>query len=376
MAPALQSLLISSDDKVVRVLRRVLSELEIGIEYSPDVDTAVQKLTRQRFEAIVVDCASQQIAATILKGARSAPAHKRAISVAIIDGQSALKGAFELGAHFVLFRPVSIERTKSCFRSVRALMKRERRRHERLPVELPVELRFEGAAHKIDSMSRDLGENGLAIKATKRKLPPSFRVRFSLPANAGEIDCQAELAWESAGLLGIRFRELPTDMSHALKSWIARQLAGGEPDEPPVSCKLTDLSLSACYLETESPFPVRTRLQMMMKAAGTALEIEGIVRVMHPGAGMGLEFTRNSPAARAQVEEFIQVLVHTAGAVPDIEVLPDAIDNSPSMFSQERIGSDHGDPLLSLFRTKAELPLEIFRAELRKQRGVQQPAGA
>jgi hypothetical protein len=316
------------------------------------------------------------MAATILKGARSAPANKRAISVAIIDGQAALKGAFELGAHFVLFRPISIERTKSCFRSVRALMKRERRRHARIPVELPVELRFPGVADKVKGVTKDLGENGMAIRAGRGKLPPSLTVRFSLPANAGEIDCQAEVAWQDAQSQGIRFRHLPPEMSHVLKSWIARQLAGGEPDEQPVSCKLTDLSLSACYLETESPFPVRTRLQLMMKAAGTALEVEGIVRVMHPGAGMGVEFTRHSPAARAQVEAFIEVLVNTAGAVPEIQVLPDAIDNSPSVFSQERIGSDRGDPLLFLFRSKAELPAEIFYSELRKQRRAHQPAGA
>jgi len=51
----LQSLLLCGDDKVVRVLRRVLSEMEIGVEHCSDADTATQKLTRQRFEAVIVD---------------------------------------------------------------------------------------------------------------------------------------------------------------------------------------------------------------------------------------------------------------------------------------------------------------------------------
>src|SRR5207244_4100152 len=140
MHPGLHSLLLCTDDKVVRVLRRVLSEVEIAIEHCPDADSAIQKLTRQRFEAVIVDCAAPEVASRILKGTRSAPANKRAITVAIIDDQSALKGAFELGAHFVLFRPVSLERTRTSFRSVRALMKRERRRHARVPIELPIEL--------------------------------------------------------------------------------------------------------------------------------------------------------------------------------------------------------------------------------------------
>ena len=107
--PGLQSLLLCSDDSVVRVLRRVLTDLEIGVEHCTDIDTAIQRLTRQRFEAVIVDCTTQEIAAKILKGTHSAPANKRAIAVAIIDGQSALKSAFELGAHFVLFKPISLE---------------------------------------------------------------------------------------------------------------------------------------------------------------------------------------------------------------------------------------------------------------------------
>ncbi|PYV66108.1 MAG: hypothetical protein DMG97_30335, partial [Acidobacteria bacterium] len=120
MESRLQALLLCDDDKVVRVLRRVLSELEIGVEHCQDADAAVQKLTRQRFEAVIIDCTTPDVASRVLKGTRSAPANKRAIAVAIIDSQSALKGAFELGAHFVLFKPISLERTKASFRSVRA----------------------------------------------------------------------------------------------------------------------------------------------------------------------------------------------------------------------------------------------------------------
>src|ERR1019366_6501492 len=48
----LKSLLLSSDEKTVRVLRRVLSDLEIGVEHCTAVDEAIRRITRQRFEAI------------------------------------------------------------------------------------------------------------------------------------------------------------------------------------------------------------------------------------------------------------------------------------------------------------------------------------
>lgn len=364
-------MLLCTDDTIVRVLRRVLSELEIGVEQCSDLDGTVQKMTRQRFEAVIVDCTSQELAAKVLKGIRNAPANKRAIIIAIIDGQGAAKGATELGAHFVLFKPLSLERTRSSFRAVRALMKRERRRHARIPIEIPVELQPEGKQGSVQTVTSDLGENGIAIKTKNQKLPSAFRVRFTLPGDSGAvIDTRGEVAWEGSTVVGVRFRDLAPEMSEPLKLWISRQIMGAEADEPTVSCKLTDLSLSACYLQTESPFPVRTRLHLMMKLPDLELQIEGIVRIMHPGAGMGLEFTQNTPTQKTSVEEFIQTLVSSTDTVPDLQVRPDAIDNTPTTYSTERIGDDQGDPLLTLFRAKSELAADLFHAELRKQRGM------
>jgi len=114
----------------------------------------------------------------------------------------------------------------------------------------------------------------------------------------------------------------------------------------------------------------------MMKVRELELQIEGIVRIMHPGAGMGVEFTQHTSTQRSKVEEFIQTLVNTTGAVPELQVRPDAIDNSPSAFSSQEIEVGQGDPLLSLFRTKSELPAALFQAELRKQRGKPAEANA
>lgn len=370
----LQALLMCSDDKVVRVLRRVLTDLEIGVEHCPQLDSAVQKLTRQRFEAVIVDCTTPAIAAKILKGIKSAPANNRAIAVAIINGHEDLKRAFELGAHFVLMKPIELDRTKASFRSVRALMKRERRRHARIPVELSVKIHLENAGRTLHVHTADLSENGMAIKS-RVQLPPSFGLQFELPGVDSEIQCRGEIAWEGRPLQGIRFRDVPEHAKAGLKSWIARQLVT-EADDPPVSCRLSDLSLSACYLQTESPFPVRTRLQIGMRVGELELNTEGIVRVMHPGSGMGVQFTNHSHEDGKRVENFIHTLVSTEGAVPDVEVKPDSIDNSPEALSDQQKGSDSGDPLLSLFHAGSELPAADFQAELRKQRGMSQEVTA
>jgi hypothetical protein len=82
-----------------------------------------------------------------------------------------------------------------------------------------------------------------------------------------------------------------------------------------------------------------------------------------------VQFTRQTNQEKKKVENFIHTLMNSEGAVPEIEVRPDSIDNSPSAFSAGH-QDDEPDPLLSLFHVGAELPPDDFHAELRKQRGA------
>src|SRR5215467_15755025 len=113
----LQALLLSSDEGILRVLRRVLGDLEIKVDHCSDSDAAIRKLTRERFEAVIVDCTDEDTAASVLRSARSAPCNRRAVAVAIIDAKTAMRSAFVLGAHFVLYKPFSSERAKTSFRA-------------------------------------------------------------------------------------------------------------------------------------------------------------------------------------------------------------------------------------------------------------------
>ena len=177
---SLQALVFCADEKVVRVLRRVLSELEIGMELCPDAESAIHKLTRRRFEAVIVDCADPRTASRVLRSARSAPCNKRAVAVAIVGAQSDLGSQRDLGAHFVLHQPLSPERAKTSFRAVRALMKRERRRNARISVETPVTIQVNDGAGQLRAVSSDIGEGGIAVQLAHRpkNLGPVNRAVF------------------------------------------------------------------------------------------------------------------------------------------------------------------------------------------------------
>lgn len=368
----LQALLLCSDDKIVRVLRRVLNDLEIAVEHSADPEVAILKLSRRRFEAVIVDCDDPDVAGQILKAARNAPANKKAVAVAILDGNRAMRSAFQLGAHFVLYKPISPERARGSFRAARALMKCERRRAGRVAVEMPVMYRFiqQGEHAAVErTVSVDLSEDGMGVRLARRHRERGpMHIQFKLPGTNRLIEAEAELAWENPnGQAGLRFLELPLPTREALKVWLKSSSPDGEED-PPSPCTLTDLSLGGCYLETGAPFPVRARLALSMKVGALQVHASGIVRVMHPDTGMGVAFIQKTPEQRHEVENFIHALMNSHGAVPELLVEADGLE----IFGDESTlpgVNDAEDPLLQLFDTKADIPTEEFLEELRKQRG-------
>jgi CheY-like chemotaxis protein len=374
---SLKSLVLCTDEKIVRVLRRVLSDLDIGIEHCTDPDGAIRKLTRERFEAVIIDCTDHKTAAQVLKSARSAPCNKRAIAVAIMDGHTGLRSAFDMGAHFVLYKPVSSERAKSSFRAARALMKRERRRNARVGIEVPVTLNNHQTGFHQRVTTTDLSEGGMALQLPKKQRDRGpWQVGFMLPGSEKVLEVMGEVAWQNpGGHVGIRFTNLEVDSSHALRTWLNQNCADSEKDDPPVRCKLTDLSLGGCYLEVASPFPVRTKIVLSMKASEMELRAEGAVRVMHPDVGMGVAFKQTTPEQRAHVGKFIHSLMNAGNLMPELLVEPEGLEGE-DVVAQSQTSSEVEDPLLDLFHQRASLPTELFLKELRKQRSSHRPEAA
>jgi c-di-GMP-binding flagellar brake protein YcgR len=374
---SLQALVFCADEKVVRVLRRVLNELEIGMELCADAESAIHKLTRRRFEAVIVDCADAGTASRVLRSARSAPCNKRAVSVAIVGAQTGLGGSRDLEAHFVLHQPLSAERAKASFRAVRALMKRERRRNARIPVETPVTIQVHDGAGQMRAVSSDIGEGGIAVQLAHRpKNLRSVTLQFSLPGTQDNIECASEVAWESPGRqIGLRFLNLAPAMLDRLNAWLESRAPEFEQDDPPAPCKLTDLSLGGCYLGTASPFPVRTRIILSMKVAGAGFRAEGVVLVMHPDLGMGIEFAQTTEPQRNDLQKFIQALSNRNGVLPELLVEPEGLDIGDPV-SAPKSGTGVEDPLLDLFRKKGDLAPAAFQTELSKQRGPSPRAAA
>ncbi len=371
----LKSLLMSSDERTVRVLRRVLSDMEIDVEHCTSAGAAIRRITRQRFEAIIVDGTNVEEADSVLRGAKAAPVNKRALTIVLVEFPLGLKGGFEMGAHFVLHKPLAVERAKASFRAVRALMKCERRLKMRIAVQIPVEC-FGSARYKAKTL--DLCEGGMAIQFAGRVAKEnSLRFSLELPGTDKVLEIAGEMAWEGKGdQAGVRFTNATDWQRNVLRRWMNSQLPEPEQDDPPVNCRVTELSLGGGYLTTNSPFPRGTRVFLKIKTADLEIRAGGLVLVAHPEFGMGVEFLQTTPEQRDQVLRLITTLRANPDKSPELQVEPDGLetpssDDSVAMSKSGTEDSGAKDALVDLFRHKFQMPVETFMEQMREQRQIE-----
>jgi len=365
-----QALLALRDDSAADLLRNVLADYQVESEHCPDASVAGQKLQDKHFDALVVDLEDQSIVASdILQKLRESTASKNCVTISLISDSSNVCRAFGMGANFVLYKPLTSEAARASLRATVALLKRERRRNFRVPVQLPVTLSWKDVP-EVEGIMLDLCEDGMdVLSAQPLQRGQSIQVDFPLP-DLSQVSAVGEVAWANTnGQAGVEFVNFPEGQKQTLQQWLLANAPEGPPPDPePLSnCKLSDLSLNACYVETESPFPVHTEIDLSLRVAEMEVHTDGLVRVMHPGHGMAVEFMSDAGQHRQKIEQFISVLSRHPGSMPQLSITPTSIHlhglQTPALAQE-----DGADSLLELVRSDKPLPEDEFLAELRKQR--------
>jgi len=369
----LQALLVSTDDSAADVLGRVLPTLGITVDRSSDPETTMARIQQQKFDAIIADFDDPKAASDALQQARYLGSG--AISIALVADPTKVRDILSGGAHFVLYKPVSEEGAKAGLRAAAALLSRERRRAFRVPVQAPVQITLPDT-RKVDGILLDLSETGMDVLTAEPQTTGSLLAfQFQLPDGAVKVEAHGQVAWANPnGQTGVRFLDVPEEVSAGLKAWLKAAAAnqGSESDETVPHCKLTDLSLGGCYVETDAPFPERALIDLCLKTGELEVHTEGMVRVAHPGHGMGVEFPSRTPEQRAQVGNVINFLRNCPDTTPELIVSPRALVADLSQFEHAEQSQEPADEmedlLLELLRRGTSLQQDAFLSELRHQR--------
>ena len=296
------------------------------------------------------------------------------MTVAVVADEAQARAIASGRAHFVLTKPVHSQKATAALRAATAILNQERRQSPRVAVQAPVSLRLDSES-VIEGILLDLSLGGLDVLVLAAKPVSSsllVHVIFRLPDTDITIEADSQVAWSApSGQIGLHFLNMSPENRAQLDDWLKAHFQEPEPagDEGTIECKLTDLSLGGCYVETESPFPQSSAVDLGLKAGDMEIHVEGFVRVMHPGHGMGIEFPARTEEQRQRVEDFIGGLSSHPGSEPQLQVSPRSLVASVIDLNQwTEINGEEQDPLLMLLRTGGVMEQEQFLAELIRQR--------
>lgn len=367
----LRALVVCPDQDSANLLTVILSELGIAAESTPSITRGLELLDGQHFDAIVLDYRADRGSEEFLARLRQSAKNRTSMLVAIVDSEFNARPVFGLGANFVLYRPLSSERTRISLRAARGLIRRERRRAPRVPLHSKANVAYPGAP-ELNAVLGDLSDGGTSIQ-TPNRLPPACKVyfEFELPGQHQLVRLSGEVAWQDAsGRTGIRFLDVPQSSRRLIQTWLqqksvnsasglsappAKDCSSGAPSSAtppprdpelpkserkgvsslssagnrrgerrfackigaevyrlgtsvPNRCSLSDISEGGCYVEMPSPLSGQSGVEILVRTLDTKLRIRGQVLVTHPGFGMGVRFMFRDSAEREEILRLLAIL--------------------------------------------------------------------
>lgn len=228
---ALQALLLSRDPEVHRTIRRVLDAANIDLDLSNNTDQARHILLRRKYDAILVDCDDMPNGPLVLRELRQGKSNKSCIAFALVSGKTSIQQAFEMGANFVLDKPISVDRATRSVRAAQGLIMRERRRYHRHLIKATGAILVDQGA-ELPLNITNISHGGISIECS-RKLDEggAARVRLQLPGTKRALDIKGEVVWSTPeGRAGIRFQILSAEAKRDLDIWLEKRalpLGGG-----------------------------------------------------------------------------------------------------------------------------------------------------
>jgi c-di-GMP-binding flagellar brake protein YcgR len=353
-------LLVCPDQDASALLKSVSSEMGMEAEHTPSLSHGMERLVEQKYDAIVLEYRDDEAAEEFLARMRQSSKNHETLLIAVVDEDCNARPLFGLGANFVLYRPLSMERTRMSMSAARSLMrKQERRKAPRAHVHSKASVSYPGAP-ELDATLLNISDEGTLITTHNRELGAGkVYFEFALPGQEQLVRLSGEVAWQDfSGRAGVHFLDVPQASRRLIQNWLQqRGVAPGqavdveplierfalEPKLPagknpvdvsgasnrrrdervpcklgatvnpvgtsaPNHCSLSDISEGGCYVEMPTPLPGKSEVEIVVRTSDMKFKIQGQVLSSHPGFGMGVRFVFKDSREREEILRLLAVL--------------------------------------------------------------------
>ncbi|MBV8053116.1 MAG: PilZ domain-containing protein [Acidobacteriaceae bacterium] len=224
------ALLVSRDNIASAQIGDLFREHALSVEVSFDISTALDRLSRRKFEAVVID-SSAESQVPVLQRIRASASNRTAVTFALTNDRESTARALTDGFGFVLERPLTPDAISHTLRVAYGMIVRERRRYFRCPVSVPVLFSRKAAAESF-GRTVNVSESGMALR-TATRLEPGWEgsTRFTLPDLLHEMMADCRVCWSREnGEAGLSFLFLPSNLASELQAWLTEKLEKQLPE--------------------------------------------------------------------------------------------------------------------------------------------------
>ena len=220
-------LLVCDDPIAIKQLSDSMQRFALSVEQCAEVSSALERLKRSKFEAVIVDFRLGSQAGRVLEGTRQSPSNEHAVVSTVSDSQVEAAEAFKAGSTFILRTPLSAASIDLSLKAAYGLIVRERRRYFRCPVEAPVAI-LRTAMQTVHGRTINVSEGGMSI-TTAASLGPGDQVQlqFTLVRDELQFALESTVCWAKEQRLGLQFRS--SHQTSKLQEWLSRRLEEGIP---------------------------------------------------------------------------------------------------------------------------------------------------
>jgi DNA-binding response OmpR family regulator len=125
-------LLVSRDAIASRQVTDAMQQLALSVEVCVDISAVADRLSRNKFEAVVIDLALDQ-GLVCLERVRSSATNRTAVIFTLTSSNQETAHALNQGSSFVLQRPLTAESIGHTLKVAYGFIVRERRRYSVIP---------------------------------------------------------------------------------------------------------------------------------------------------------------------------------------------------------------------------------------------------
>ncbi len=221
MQMGLVCLIVTGDTTLLGQIKSEFNAHVASLDFRQDSASATELASRRHLDGLIVDCDDVAGGIETLSKVRNSRSNKETLIVAVVNGSTSVEKALDLGANFVLCKPIQETRLRAVLDIALPKMEREHRRYFRYDIDLPVTLRNH-LGQSVAARMKNVSEGGLAIKLVD---PVHFKgvvpVEFDVPSIVPQpFRAKADIVWSDSFEMGLRFLHIEKGSRVTLQSWL------------------------------------------------------------------------------------------------------------------------------------------------------------